>query len=489
MKKFIILGAGSSGLIAATMIKRRWKDKVHVSVYYDSRKKNIGVGESTTNIVDQFVRNYLKVEPEQLIRETDTTIKLGINFKNWIEGTEYFHGFSEVLFNLNEEEYSPSMYALMNGTYDGGVLHSKATESVPGFFFGYEYALHINTKDFGEYIRKNIENEVDFIDDIAEEINSDGKNIQSIKFKNSGEVTADFFIDSSGFNSVLLEKLNPEWNDIRDILPMDRAIPQQVPYDFKEVPSYTLAEARKHGWIWRIPVGDRFGTGYAYSSRFTTDEEAREDYNNWLQENFNVSLETDRIIEYKPGYYEKNWIGNCMAIGLSSGFVEPLESTGIHIIIQQMLHFIEHNATLKGLEYNRNQCNNLNRILYEEIVEFICLHYNTNRTDSKFWRYMTENKSDFVRAFDEKCREEFIQASNIDVSKYFWTMDSYIQCAHGLQMFNQDSIKEYVACLDDPDSIMESCRILDMEIKKQKDERDSQNVSQKQMFNFHQNNQ
>ena len=230
------------------------------------------------------------------------------------------------------------MYALMNGYYDGGVLHSKAKESVPGFFFGYDYALHIITNDFGEYIRKNIENEVDFIDDIAEEINSDGKNIQSIKFKNSGEVTADFFIDSSGFNSVLLEKLNPEWNDIRDILPMDRAIPQQVPYDFKEVPSYTLAEARKHGWIWRIPVGDRFGTGYVYSSRFTTDEEAREDYNNWLQENFNVSLETDRIIEYKPGYYEKNWIGNCMAIGLSSGFVEPLESTGIHIIIQQMLH-------------------------------------------------------------------------------------------------------------------------------------------------------
>lgn len=489
MKRFVILGAGSSGLIAATMIKRRWKDKVQVSVYYDSRKKNIGVGESTTNIVDQFVRDYLKVEPEQLIRETDTTVKLGINFKNWIEGTEYFHGFSEVGFDLDEEEYSPSMYALMNGTYDGGVLHSKATESVPGFFIGYDYALHINTKEFGEYIWKNIENEVDFIDDIAEEINSDGKNIQSIKFKNSGEVTADFFIDASGFNSVLLEKLNPKWNDILDILPMDRAIPQQVPYDFKEVPSYTLAEARKHGWIWRIPVGNRFGTGYVYSSRFTTDEEAREDYNAWLEENLGVSLETDRIIEYKPGYYEKSWIGNCMAIGLSSGFVEPLESTGIHIIIQQMLHFIEHNATLKDLEYNRNQCNNLNRILYEEIVEFICLHYNTNRTDSKFWRHMTENKSDFVRAFDEKCREEFIQSSSIDASKYFWTMDSYIQCAHGLQMFNQDSIKEYVACLDDPDSIMESCRLLDMEIKKQKDERESQNISQKQMFNFHQNNQ
>jgi hypothetical protein len=169
-----------------------------------------------------------------------------------------------------------------------------------------------------------------------------------------------------------------------------------------------------------------------------------------------------------------------MAIGLSSGFVEPLESTGIHIIIQQIQHFIEQNATLKDLEYNRTQCNNLNMILYEEIVEFICLHYNTNRTDSKFWRYMTENKSDFVREFDEKCREEFIQSSNIDVSKHFWTIDSYIQCAHGLEMFNLDSIKEYVSCLDDPDSILEDCRLFDREIKKAK----GQGSSQKDMFNF-----
>ena len=264
------------------------------------------------------------------------------------------------------------------------------------------------------------------------------------------------------------------------MLPMDRAIPQQVPYDFKEVPSYTLAEARKHGWIWRIPVGDRFGTGYVYSSRFTTDEEAREDYNEWLQENFNVSLETDRIINYKPGYYKDNWIGNCMAVGLSSGFIEPLESTGLHIVINQMVSFIDQNPTLKNLSFNRRESNKTNKLLYEEIVDFICLHYNTNRTDSKFWQYMTENKSEWVKMFDEKCRNEFLQTANITTK--FWDVESYIQVANGLKMFNKDSIKEYVMSLENYEDILDDCRSLDTEIRKAKEL--NSNVSQKDMFKF-----
>ena len=132
-------------------------------------------------------------------------------------------------------------------------------------------------------------------------------------------------------------------------LPIDRAIPQQIPYDFKdELPSYTLAEATDNGWIWRIPIGDRYGTGYLYSSKFTSDEEAREKYNDWLVENFDTELTSDRIIKYRPGYYEDYWMGNCLAVGLSSGFVEPLESTGIHIIIKQMQEFITYNSNLKN---------------------------------------------------------------------------------------------------------------------------------------------
>ena len=205
-----------------------------------------------------------------------------------------------------------------------------------------------------------------------------------------------------------------------------------------------MAEATENGWIWQIPIGKRYGTGYLYSSRFTSDEEARKKYNEWLIKNFNTELQTDRIISYKPGYYEDYWIGNCMAIGLSSGFVEPLESTGIQIIISQIQEFLTINSTLKNLEYNRYVVNKSNRTLYENIVDFICLHYNTNRTDSEFWRYMTNNKTKWVRDFDEKCREEFIDSRTCYKERVFWGVDSFIQISKGLQMFNEQSIKNFL---------------------------------------------
>ena len=118
--------------------------------------------------------------------------------------------------------------------------------------------------------------------------------------------------------------------------------------------------------------------------------------------------------------------------------------------------------------------------MYEEIVDFICLHYNTNRTDSKFWQYMTENKSEWVKMFDEKCRNEFLQTTNITTK--FWDVESYIQVANGLKMFNKDSIKEYVMSLENYEDILDDCRSLDTEIRKAKEL--NSNVSQKDMFKF-----
>jgi len=468
MKKFVILGSGTAGLIAATMIKRRWQGEVDVSVYYDFNKKNIGVGESTTPIVNYFLKEYLKVPLPKLLDETSTTIKLGISFKDWIKETEYFHGFPELDIN-SKKKYPSSIYSILNDCFDGGSLHHQPTTTLPGHFFdAFLFALHLDTQEFSNYIYNQIKDEVTFIDDIAKKVNSDGKNIQSIVFKNSGEVKADYFIDASGFNSILLNELNPEWNDMSKWLPLDRAIPQQIPYNFEEVPSYTVAEATENGWIWQIPIGNRYGTGYIYSSKFTSDHEAREKYDIWLRKKYNVGLDTDRIIKYNPGYYTDYWIGNCLAIGLSSGFIEPLESTGIHIIIQQVKDFIDYNSTLKNLEYNRKECNRRIKILYEEVSEFVCLHYATNREDSEFWRYMKENKTEWVKAFEQKCKQEFLEEDSIDKSKLFWNIDSYIQVAHGLKMFTKEGILEFLKWIPNGDSVLESSRLDFMAIQKAK---------------------
>ena len=444
MKKIVIVGAGTAGLAAAAMMKSYWNNDVDISLIYDASKGNISVGESTTPIF-RLLLAHLGVSTKQLIKDIGgkATIKLGINFKNWIPNTDYFHGFAEV--NSDIGTNTSAIYSIPAGEFNGGMNYNSAVTTIPNKpFEDYGYAMHIDTKVFCEYITDRLKNRVKFIDDRVENVIVQDNKITQIECKNSGIIEADLFVDASGFNSVLFRHLNPKWHDTSDVLPIDRAIPQQVPYDFKETPAFTTCEATKNGWIWQIPIGDRFGTGYLYSSKFTTDEEAQNDYDKWLREKFNVELETDRIIRYKPGYYEDYWIGNCLAIGLSSGFIEPLEATGIQIIIQQIQEFMIINSTLKNLKYNRTIVNKGNRTLYKDIIDFVALHYCTNRTDSLFWNYMTHNKSNWVRDFEEKCREEFLDSRTCYKEKTFWGLDSFIQVCYGLKMFDRESIKNFL---------------------------------------------
>ena len=453
MKKFVIVGSGSAGLISASMIKTYWKDKVDITVIHDKSQGSIAVGESTTPYIHAFL-TFCGIPEKDLIRDLDVTIKLGINFKNWIPDTEYFHGFGQITgkngWNQIRSSDPSATYSILNDVYSGGSMYNEPMTKVPTTIFdNFSHALHIDTKQFTDYLYEKLNGDIKFVDDVVTRVrvNAECTKIESVECKNNGVFDADYFIDASGFNTVLFKHLNPKWNDVSKYLPIDRAIPQQVPYDFKdELPSYTLAEATDSGWIWRIPIGDRYGTGYLYSSKFTSDEEAREKYNDWLVENFNTELTSDRIIKYRPGYYEDYWIGNCLAIGLSSGFVEPLESTGIHIIIKQIKEFITYNSNLKNLEFNRKSANIVNLDLYEDVVNFVSLHYNTNRTDSEFWKHITDNKLDWVKDIDEKIREEFIDGTifrNIPMGST-WTLDSYVQVTNGLKMLSKEAIQNHL---------------------------------------------
>ena len=448
MKKFVIVGSGSAGLIAAGMIKKYWEEKIDITVIHDKSQGSIAVGESTTPFIHAFL-TFFGISERDLIRDLDVTLKLGINFKNWIPNTEYFHGFGQVN-NLGKQEDSSATYSILNDVYNGGSLHNEPRNKVPSNIFdNFSHALHIDTRQFTDYIYKKLNGSVKFIDDVVTRVrvNVECTKIESIECKYNGVFDADYFIDASGFNTILFKHLNPKWNDMSKYLPIDRAIPQQVPYDFKsELPSYTLAEATDNGWIWKIPIGDRYGTGYLYSSKFISDEEAREKYNDWLVENLNTELTSDRIIKYRPGYYEDYWMGNCLAIGLSSGFVEPLESTGIHIIIKQIYDFIFFNSNLENLELNRKSANLINRDLYTDIINFVCLHYNTNRTDSEFWKYLTDNKLDWVKDVEEKCRREFLDVTLFgnNPQRSVWSLDDYVQVANGLNMLSKDGLKNHI---------------------------------------------
>jgi len=479
-KKVVIVGAGTAGLISATMIKSHWENDVDVTVYFDGSKKSIGVGESTTPLI-QYLVSLLEENPYDFIRNSKCTFKLGIDFKEWNVGKKYFHGFA-IKNNLRiEKGWSSSTFSILNDCFDGGILHNEATTSLPNGNLDYAYAYHIDTKEFCDYLESKLQGRVKFVDDIVKEVNSDGKNIQSTVFEKTGLVEADYFIDATGFNAVLFKHLKPKWNDIKEWLPLDRAIPQQVKYNFQEMPSYTVAEATKNGWIWQIPIIDRYGTGYLYSSQFTSDDEAREDYDKWLNDKFGIRLETDRIIKYNPGYYDDYWIGNCVAVGLSSGFVEPLESTGVHLILRQMNDFTYFNTNFNDSDFSRKTANRKNRNLYEIIINFIGLHYCTNRTDSKFWNYMTNNKMDWVIDFENHCKNDFIDincfGSNEDFS--FWSLDSYIQVAFGLGLMNKNSIHGYLKNKRNRNEIIKCCH--DQFVYHQQIRSQHQNLSHKEI--------
>jgi len=447
--KIVIVGGGTSGLVTAAIMQNYWGDSVNISLIYDPDNQSIGVGEGTTpSFIDVF-NDTLGYTTEDAIRELDATIKLGVLFKNWIPNEEYYHGFGQVTCDSSEQQnddlsdnYS-AFHSLLNNTYNGGVNWNKANTLIPNKLTGYHYAFHITTDKLCNFLFDYLKDRVTLIPDVISRVTSDGKNIQSVTGKNTGNYHADLFVDASGFKSILLNTLNPEWVDLSDNLPIDSAIPQLVNNNTGKIPTYTLSEATQNGWIWQIPTQERFGTGYLYSSKFTSDDEAKEDYNRWLNDNHGVQLESDRIIKWKTGHWKEAWIGNCVAVGLSGGFIEPLEALTHQYLTFMVETFVSINSTLKNLDYNRDRFNMVQNRIFFDYSQFLNLHYCTNRDDSPFWRHMTNSKTKWVRTMEQKCKHEFLDLFRNDDMLDYWGHDNYIQVMNGIHMFNKDAIKDY----------------------------------------------
>lgn len=443
MKKVVIVGGGSAGLLAAAYFTKRWVN-VSVNLYYDTNNPNIGVGEGTTFGLIEFFEEVLGISAQEVLRDMDCSIKLGVCFKNWIKGREYYHGFA-IKREHDLQENIASIYGLLSDSYNGGFHFSKPSTTVPNLpFHEYEQAFHINSQSLSEYLLKYLRGKVNIVDDIVENVNVENNYIKSIECKNSGIVTSDLFIDASGFNTVLFKHLNTKWIDNSNYLPVDRAIPQQI-NNIEKIDSYTLSEATDNGWIWQIPLLNRYGTGYLYSSQFTSDDEAREDYNRWLIDNHGVELDNNIIIKYRPGYYEESWVGNCVAMGLSSGFTEPLEALHIHQTLYQLNILNAWNSALENLEYDRQLFNKRWKNGKMDIDNFIALHYCTNRTDSLFWRHVTNNRPDWIKNFIEKLDKDYLDIHQQDEILNSFPTDSWIQIAYGLNLLNKESIINFMS--------------------------------------------
>lgn len=392
-QRVVIAGGGTAGWMAAAAISRLLHGRVEVTLVESSDIGTVGVGEATIPTL-LFFHKLLKIDEQAFMAATNATFKLGINFENWRSlNHAYLHAFGAT----GKDCWAAGFQHFWRRGLDLGLsedfgqycLERVAAEAekfahLPGN--GLNYAFHIDATRYAGFLRELAgQAGVTRIDATIERVNvreQDGF-IESLTLDNGQTLSGDLFIDCTGFRGLLIEKaLHTGYEDWSQWLLCDSAVAMQTESVEAPLP-YTRCIAREAGWQWRIPLQSRVGNGLVYCSNYLSDERATE----ILQQNINGNpLNSPRVIKFRPGRRLKQWNRNCVAIGLSSGFIEPLESTSIHLIQQgivRLLRMFPHEGIEQAVvdEYNKQTVFEM-----ERIRDFIILHYKvTERTDSPFW--------------------------------------------------------------------------------------------------------
>lgn len=404
VQKLVIVGGGTAGWITAAAFARLLGQRLDIELVESEAIGTVGVGEAT---IPQIIRlnAILGLDEHEFLKATSGTFKLGIEFVDWgSKGSRYLHTFGDTGMNLGNVAFHHYWRRSTMGQAapdPGGLwqwsLHQLAADQARfgkldrvgnTAMTGLAYAYHFDASRYALFLRAYAEARgVTRSEGIVESVQRDGESgdIRSITLAGGKVIAGDFFIDCTGFRSLLLGgELGVGYQDWSKWLPCDRAL--AVPSERLPVlVPYTRATAKDAGWQWRIPLQHRTGNGHVYSSGFISDEAAADTLLAGLD---TKALGDPRPIRFTTGRREAFWAHNCAAIGLSSGFLEPLESTSIHLIQSHVSRLIQlfpraGDAAAMRAEYNR-RC----AAEFEQIRDFLILHYHqTAREDTEFWRY------------------------------------------------------------------------------------------------------
>ncbi|KQW82405.1 tryptophan halogenase family protein [Brevundimonas sp. Root1279] len=400
LKKICVVGGGTAGWIAAALMAEHFKGRLcEIELVESDDIGTIGVGESTVPPFLQLLAR-LGVDEPEFIRETQASFKLGIEFSDWKQkGERYFHPFGAIGAQVDVSDfYQVWLKAHLNGyprplqdfapanvmaQADRFMLPFKAPRTP---LAGASYALHVDAKRVARFLRtyaeaRGVKRTEGIVEDVA--TRPDGF-VQSLRLKSGQVVEADFFIDCSGFRALLIGKaLQVAYTDWSHWLLCDRAIAVQTENVSPPHP-YTQAHAEDFGWRWQIPLQHRTGNGYVFSSAHLSDDEATAVLMSKVE---GRPVVKPMAVPFKTGVRDRIWSKNVLSLGLASGFIEPLESTAIHLIYRGMDFFFRYLPDLDCApaladEYNRRMTAD-----YEEIRDFVVLHYClTQRDDTAFWR-------------------------------------------------------------------------------------------------------
>lgn len=395
IKKVVIVGGGTAGWMTAATIAKTLGTSLDVVLIESDDIPTVGVGEATIPTLISL-HQLIGINEQEFMSAVNGTFKLGISFESWRNVDEdYFHSFGTTGkdcwaagFQHFWLKHQRQKKAKDYGQYCPELVAAEQNRFAIAPKHGLNYAYHIDAGLYAQFLRAFAESNGAVRTEgkvLNANLHADSGFIKSVTLEDGQEVDGDLFVDCSGFRGLLIEQaLHTGYDDWSHFLPANSAVAVQTEALQAPVP-YTRSIARGSGWQWRIPLQTRVGNGLVFCDGFMQDDEAIETL---LSNVEGKTLNDPRVLKFTTGSRRKHWNKNCIAIGLSSGFIEPLESTSIHLIqrsITRLLQMFPHNGIV---EADINEFNHQMAAEIDHTRDFIVLHYHvTNRSDTEFWRH------------------------------------------------------------------------------------------------------
>lgn len=464
-----VIGGGTAGWLSLLILKdaaARANLNIRFTMVESSKIPTIGVGEGSTAVLRQVLQ-HLGVDELKFLRETDATIKYGIRHKDWRRVGVTYDGpiddphlvcqtppgvtsswLNQYCVAAGKPVSDPHLFQYLLDRKKAPFARKPDGSLIPAGPF--QHAYHFDQSLVGTFLARKASG-IDRVDALVQGVrrNAENGDIEALLLEGGGELECDFVLDCTGFRKQVIGKeLGAEWVSYAHSLPVNRAMPFWIDLkDGEELNPFTLAWAQKSGWMWSIPTRQRYGCGYVYCDRFTSPEQAQTE----IEAALGHKIEPRNDIRINAGRLDRVWINNCVAVGLSSSFLEPLEATSIHGTIVQMLLFAQTHLTADRSEIagHRDRYNQTVARQVDDFMKFINLHYVTTRDDSPFWRavrdeYVLPENRDRIAQWSRRTprREDFTpfpgNLPHIEEQLYYPVLD-------GLGLLNRDTAKAEMA--------------------------------------------
>jgi len=450
MKNIVIAGGGTAGWLSAFSILKKYPH-YKITVIESSELGIIGVGEGGTHILGGFINSKdVNIDFKEFMTETEATFKLGFKHEGWIpDNSGYFNPLDlNASYDLDVDD------RLAWQILQGEPIHKISTlgmivnegksvlrEDETGIADTPGVSYHFNGSKVGQFFKKRV---LDMggavVDATIQSVNIDlTGNISSLTLSNDTVLAGDFFIDCTGFKRVLMNAVGAKWVSYKKNLLMNSALPFLLPYEPPVWPrpfsrSYTMSS----GWVWEIPTAHRFGCGYVFCDQFLTFDQAHAE----LESVLNRKITPVKQIRFEAGRLDNAWTKNCLSLGLASAFIEPLEATSIHATTIQIKKFVEYFENNWQDKYNTEIRN-----LYDEIKDYIVLHYQGGKTDTPFWKHVTDNDvaTDFVKNIIEISKHRLLNKNDVPDTANSIGYQAWNQVLAGMGFISREVAKKHLS--------------------------------------------